>query len=191
MNRRNMLYGGVAAAAGLAGAAWWKFQPHAVSGAVNALAPAAGEDTAVAAGDAAAAEAFWSLSFDTPDGKPLPMSSFRGKLLLVNFWATWCPPCVEELPLLDYFYQENKDKNWQVVGLAVDQPSAVRTWLQTKPLHFPVGMAGLAGADLSKSLGNLTGSLPFSVVFGASGRLLHRKVGKVKPEDLGLWSRLQ
>jgi thiol-disulfide isomerase/thioredoxin len=55
------------------------------------------------------------------------MSSFRGKLLLVNFWATWCPPCVEELPLLDYFFQENRDKNMQVLGLAVDQPSKVRT----------------------------------------------------------------
>jgi hypothetical protein len=93
--------------------------------------------------------------------------------------------------LLDYFYQENKDKNWQVLGLAVDQPSAVRTWLQSKPLHFPVGMVGLEGAELSKSLGNLAGSLPYSVVFGATGQLLYRKVGKIKPEDLGLWARLK
>lgn len=177
MNRRNMLYGGVAAAAGLAGAgaAWWKFQPHDVL---------AGEPER-------AAESFWGLSFDTPDGKSLPMSSFLGKTVLVNFWATWCPPCVEELPLLDYFYQENKDKNIQVVGLAVDQPSAVRTWLQSKPLNFPVGMAGLAGTELSKSLGNQTGGLPFSVVFGASGKLLHRKLGIVSPEDLALWAKLK
>ena len=190
MNRRNMLYGGVAAAAGLAGAgaAWWKLRSQQASGGVAALAPAPATDKA---GDALAADSFWGLSFDTPDGKPLPMSSFRGKRLLVNFWATWCPPCIEELPLLDYFYQENKDKNWQVVGLAVDQPSAVRNWLQTKPLNFPVGMVGLEGAELSKSLGNLTGSLPFSVVFGASGQLLHRKVGKIRPEDLGLWARLK
>lgn len=192
MNRRNMLYGGVAAAAALAGAgaAWWKFQPHARLGGGNELAPA-GADTAVSAADAAAADLFWGLSFDTPDGKPLPMRSFHGKRLLVNFWATWCPPCIEELPLLDYFYQENKDKNWQVVGLAVDQPSAVRSWLQTKPLNFPVGMAGLEGAELSKSLGNLAGGLPFSVVFGASGQLLYRKLGKIKPEDLGLWARIK
>jgi thiol-disulfide isomerase/thioredoxin len=176
VNRRNMLYGGVAAAAGLAGAsaAWWRFQPRDVL---------AGEPER-------AAESFWQLSFDTPDGKTLSISSFRGKIVLVNFWATWCPPCVEELPLLDYFYQENKDKNIQVVGLAVDQPSAVRTWLQSKPLNFPVGMAGLAGTELSKSLGNQTGGLPFTVVFGASGQLLHRKLGKVSPEDLALWSKL-
>ncbi len=169
-----MLYGGVAVAAGLlgAGAAWWKFQP------------AAPEEAAKAA------EAFWTMSFDSPDGKALPMSSFRGKLLLVNFWATWCPPCVEELPLLDFFYQENKDKNIQIVGLAVDQPSAVRTWLQTRPLNFPVGMAGLRGTELSKSLGNVSGGLPFTVVFSPSGLLLHRKIGKVSPEELVQWTQL-
>ena len=176
MNRRNMLYGGVAALAGIAGAgaAWWKFQPHAASPAEAAK----------------ITESFWAMSFDTPDGKPLPMSRFRGKLLLVNFWATWCPPCVEELPLLDFFYQENKHKYVQIVGLAVDQPSAVRTWLKTRPLNFPVGMAGLAGTDLSKSLGNVSGGLPFSVVFGTSGQLLHRKIGKVLPEELARWTQL-
>ena len=179
-----MLYGGTAALAGLAGAgvAWWRFQPHAVDEKV--VAPTSGS----AAGSAT--DAFWSLNFDTPDGKNLSMSSFRGKLLLVNFWATWCPPCVEELPLLDYFYQENRDKNLQVLGLAVDQPSAVRTWLQTRPLHFAVGMAGLSGTELSKSLGNIAGSLPFTAVFSASGELLHRKIGKVLPEDLAQWARL-
>ena len=172
-----MLYGGVAAAAALAGAgaAWWKFQPHeALSG----------------PSDKAVTDAFWAASFETPDGKPLSMESFRGKLLLVNFWATWCPPCVEELPLLDFFYQENKDKNLQIVGLAVDQPSAVRTWLQTRPLNFPVGMAGLGGTELSKSLGNSSGSLPFTVVFSPAGVLLHRKVGKVTPEELVQWTHL-
>ena len=130
------------------------------------------------------------MSFDTPDGQPQAMSSFRGKPLLLNFWATWCPPCVEELPLLDAFYQEQKAKGWQVLGLAVDQPSAVRKWLQAKPLSFAVGMAGLSGTDLSKSLGNLAGSLPFTVVFGASGALLHRKTGKVSREDLLQWAQL-
>ena len=131
------------------------------------------------------------MSFDTPDGQPQPMNSFRGKPLLLNFWATWCPPCVEELPLLDTFYQEQKAKGWQVLGLAVDQPSAVRKWLQAKPLSFPVGMAGLGGTELSKSLGNLAGSLPFTAVFGGSGALLHRKTGKVSSEDLAQWIKLK
>jgi thiol-disulfide isomerase/thioredoxin len=138
-----------------------------------------------------AQDALWAMSFDTPDGQPQPMNSFRGKPLLLNFWATWCPPCVEELPLLDAFYQEQKAKGWQVLGLAVDQPSAVRKWLQAKPLSFAVGMAGLSGTELSKSLGNLSGSLPFTAVFGGSGALLHRKTGKVSSEDLAQWIKLK
>ena len=175
-----MMYGGAAAAAAALGAGLAWRQQHA-----TALPP-----TVVGALDASA-DAFWGLSFDSPAGVAIPMGTFRGKPLLVNFWATWCPPCVEELPLLDFFYQENKAKNWQVLGLAVDQPSAVRTWLQTRPLNFPVGMAGLGGTDLSKSMGNLAGSLPFTVVFGASGTVLHRKIGKVLPEDLAQWVSLK
>ena len=72
----------------------------------------------------------------------------------------------------------------------MDQPSAVRAWLQRKPLGFPVAMAGFSGTELSKSLGNLSGGLPFTVVFGASGQLLHRKSGKVTPEDLAQWVQL-
>lgn len=177
MQRRNLLFLGAAGVAGLAGmgAAWLKYEPQKLtSGQTNAL-----------------QDIFWAMSFDTPDGQPQAMSSFRGKPLLLNFWATWCPPCVEELPLLDAFYQAQKAKGWQVLGLAVDQPSAVRKWLQAKPLSFAVGMAGLNGTDLSKSLGNLAGSLPFTVVFGASGALLHRKTGKVSEEDLMQWAKLK
>jgi thiol-disulfide isomerase/thioredoxin len=180
INRRNLTMGGLAAAAGLAGvgAAWWqsRSRPESADGDV---------------GIDAASDALWRLSFDTPDGKMLAMSTLRGKPLLVNFWATWCPPCIEELPLLDQFYRDNKVKNWQVLGLAVDQPSAVSKWLQAKPLSFPVGMAGFGGTELSKSLGNLAGSLPFSAVFSATGALLQRKTGKLTPEDLALWVQLK
>lgn len=173
MKRRPFLYGGLAVAAGLAGAgaAWWQSQPaqHRSAG---------------------APDAFWQLAFETPEGQPLLLSSFAGRPLLVNFWATWCPPCVEELPLIDQFFQANRSKNWQVLGLAVDQPSAVRTWLQKRPLSFPVAMAGFTGTELSKSLGNLSGGLPFTAVFGASGQLLHRKSGKVTTEDLAQWRGL-
>lgn len=176
--RTALVYGGAALAAGLTGmgAAWWR------SGASSATAPKA------AAGTPAAA--FWALTLDSPDGTPMAMQGFAGKPLLLNFWATWCPPCVEELPLLSQFQETQRSRGWQVLGLAVDQPSAVRAWLARSPLSFPVAMAGLGGTELSKQLGNLTGGLPFSVVLDADGALVHRKAGQLTPEDLALWAQL-
>lgn len=177
--RTALVYAAAAVAAGLAGAgaAWWRS-----SGDRPAAAPQA------AAGTPAAA--FWALSLESPDGAPMAMQQFAGKPLLLNFWATWCPPCVEELPLLSQFQDTHRSRGWQVLGLAVDQPSAVRNWLARSPLTFPVAMAGLGGTDLSKQLGNLTGGLPFSVVLDADGALLHRKAGQLTPEDLAQWAQL-
>lgn len=137
-----------------------------------------------------AEQALWGLEFDRPEGGALAMQSLSGKPLLLNFWATWCPPCVEELPMLNAFYRDHKARGWQVVGLAIDQPSAVRKFLTRIPLEFPVGMAGLGGTDLSRSLGNLTGGLPFTVVLGANGRVLHRKMGQITADDLQQWAKL-
>lgn len=179
--KRKLVLGGLAAAAGMAGvgAAWWRSSAR-----PDSAEPGGDGLTEVASG------AFWRMSFDAPDGQALPMSALRGGPLLLNFWATWCPPCVEELPLIDRFYQQNKAAGWRVLGLAVDQPSAVRKSLQDKPLSFPVGMAGFGGTELSKSLGNLSGGLPFSVVFSSTGALLQRKAGKLVPDDLANWARL-
>lgn len=136
-------------------------------------------------------EGFWSLQWDSPEGNPLSMSAFRGRPLLLNFWATWCPPCVEELPLINTFYRQNIVNGWQVLGLAVDKLEPVQAFLKKMPLEFPIGMAGLAGADLARSLGNLAGGLPFTVVFGADGAVLHRKLGRVNAGDLEAWGRLK
>lgn len=134
--------------------------------------------------------AFWRLQFKQLDESTLMMALFRGKPLLVNFWATWCPPCVEELPLLDAFYRQHLVKSWQVVGLAVDQAAPVAHFLGQHPLSFPVALAGFAGVALSRSLGNLNGGLPFSVVFDASGALVYRKLGKLSEVDLQAVQRL-
>jgi thiol-disulfide isomerase/thioredoxin len=170
-SRRRLLYAGVAGAAALAGAGlgWWRWRPEPVSQEAAAL---------------------WTLSFDTPAGSTLVMQSLRGKPLLINFWATWCPPCVDELPLLDQFFRQNASKSWQVVGLAIDQPSAVRTFLERTPISFPVGLAGMAGAELSKELGNLSGGLPYTVVLAGSGKVLQRRMGRVTSADLDQWARL-
>ncbi|CAM3542363.1 TlpA family protein disulfide reductase [Paracidovorax anthurii] len=173
-SRRRALYAGAALAAGAAGAgvAWWRLRPHAVEPGAEA--------------------ALWSQRFDAPQpGSPaLEMQSLRGRKMLVNFWATWCPPCVEELPMLNAFYRSNKEKGWQVVGLAIDQPSSVRQFLARVPLDFPIGLAGLQGTELGRNLGNLTGGLPFTVLLGADGGIRHRKMGQVTAEDLRQWASL-
>lgn len=168
-SRRRWLLGVAAGASALAGAglAWRKFQPQAPSALENG---------------------FWQMSFTSPEGATLRMADLRGKPLLLNFWATWCPPCVEELPLLNSFFKENAEKGWQVLGLAVDQLDPVKRFLAKSPLDFSVGMSGMPGLELSKSLGNLSGGLPFSVVFGADGQVLQRKIGKVSAQDLQAWT---
>ena len=148
------------AALGGAGLAWWRLKP-------GELAPGTLGDSG----------ALWEQTFEKPEGGELSMRALRGRPLLVNFWATWCPPCIEELPLLDRFSRENAANGWQVVGLAVDQPSSVRSFLARTPLSFPVGLAGMNGLDLGKSLGNLAGGLPFTVVLGGDGSLRQRKMG--------------
>ncbi|MBC5765525.1 TlpA family protein disulfide reductase [Ramlibacter albus] len=146
-----------------------------------------------ARGDAESPEvaAFWAMNFQSPQGQALPMSAFKGKPLLLNFWATWCPPCIEEFPLLDAFYKQNQPNGWQVLGLAIDQPSAVRSFLGKQPVTFPIGLAGLEGTDLSRGLGNMAGGLPFTVVFGADGSARHRRMGRVSPDDLKAWAQIK
>jgi len=89
--------------------------------------------------------------------------------------------------MLDAFYQQQREHGWQVLGLAVDQPAAVRKFLGQHPLAFPVAIAGLDGTELSQRLGNDAGGLPFSVLFGKDGTVLDRHLGQLKPEDLERW----
>lgn len=152
--------------------------------AVAAIAAAAGagfawREYSLSAPQEAALTDLWALNLELPQGGNLALESLRGKPTVLNFWATWCPPCVDELPLLERFYRQNKAKNWQVIGIAVDNAKAVQKFLGQMPLSFPVPLAGLAGTELSRSLGNMSGGLPFTVVVNAAGSIALRHMGKL------------
>ena len=172
-SRRRWLMGAVAGVAALGGAglAWRKYEPR-------ALVPSA-------------ESVLWQLEFPGLDGDVLRMASLQGRPVLLNFWATWCPPCIEELPLLSGFYRENAAKGWQVLGLAVDQLEPVKRFLARSPVSFPVALAGLAGVEIGKSLGNVSGGLPFTAVLGSDGRVAYRKIGKVSSANLLAWAALK
>jgi thiol-disulfide isomerase/thioredoxin len=133
------------------------------------------------------AERFWAMHFDTPQGSQLALAGMRGKPLLLNFWATWCPPCVAELPLLDRFHRDHRERGWQVIGLAVDNLAPVTEFLVRLPVSFPIGLVGPAGASLARNLGNTGGALPYTVVFDRAGRIAERHLGVVQAENLRGW----
>jgi len=172
VNRRVVLVAGagLAAAAIGAGTAWRRAREDAE----DAGAPAVSVD-------------LWGLEFQSVDGAPIRMAGWRGRPLLLNFWATWCAPCVVEMPLLDRFARERAPRGWQVLALAVDQPDPVRRFIAERTLTLPVAIAGAIGLDLSRQLGNVGGGLPFTAAFDSNGAAVQRRLGIVNAELLAGW----
>lgn len=188
-SRRLWTFGLVAGVSAAAGAGWQLLRDP---GADASAAPPLGSGPAAAAASGPAADAapvtdLWAQRFERPEGGELLLSSLRGKPLLVNFWATWCPPCVKEMPQLDRFSRENP-QGVQVVGLAVDGPTPVREFLKKTPVGFNIGLAGFGGTELARALGNPAGGLPFSVLFDARGEIAQRKLGETHHEELMQWA---
>lgn len=171
--RRQLIYLAAAGGAALTGAAFalWRYR---------LTEP---EDGALAA--------LWALEAELPTGGIYKLSELKGKPLVVNFWATWCPPCVEEMPLLDAFYRQNSAKGWQMVGLAADNAKSVTKFLGQTPVQFPTPLAGLAGIELSRTLGNLTGALPFTVVINSQGTIALRHMGKLSAEQIAAFAKIK
>ncbi len=172
MNRRALFAGcGLAAAAAGASLSWWHSRPL-----TQPL-------------DASTSPGLWSLRFARPEGGELVMAQLRGRPLVLNFWATWCPPCIREMPQLSRFAREFGPAGWQVVGLAADSAEPVRRFLQKLPIDFPVGLAGAQALELSRELGNAQGALPFTAMFDASGRKMQQRLGETHFDELAQWAQ--
>jgi thiol-disulfide isomerase/thioredoxin len=180
MKRRDWVLIGAGSAAAAAGLGWQLWRSP-------ADAPASGPTAGPAPDEAATA--FWQSSFTQPDGQPLALAALRGTPLVLNFWATWCPPCVKEMPELDRFAKAFAARGGRVLGLAVDNPTAVRQFLARSPVGYTIGLAGFEGTELSRKLGNATGALPFTAVFSRSGAVVQRKLGETSFDELMGWSK--
>lgn len=177
-SKRQLILALIAAGIGLAGGSAWRIYSQTTHGSqVNPNHPAFTDPA-------------WQLVIQTPDQKSLKLADFASQKMVINFWATWCPPCVEELPLLEKFYQEQKQNNWVVVGLAIDKPASVEQFLKRNQLTFPIGIGNFELMTLSQNWGNLSGSLPFSIVIDSTGNVIQRRIGKVKESDLQAWKTI-
>lgn len=160
---------------------------------VGALAAAAGvgwswRRAEAEAIDAASVEALWGQRFSRPQGGELVMAEQRGHAVLINFWATWCAPCVKEMPELDRFARA-QGARVKVIGLAVDKLAPVQDFLAKYPVSFAIGLAGMDGTDLARSLGNPGGLLPFTVLLDAKGKVVQRKLGETNVAELEAWAK--
>lgn len=192
-SRRILVLAGLAAAAGGALVALKRPTSSTASSAQAAAATGAASSASapLITGDQLS-PAFWQQQFDTPNGasngRPLSLAIAQGKPTLINFWATWCPPCVKEMPELNRFHRAFAPKGWKVIGLAIDGPTPVKEFLAKVGVGFDIGLAGFGGTELAQALGNTSGGLPFSVLIDAKGRVQHRKMGATHYDELAAWA---
>jgi thiol-disulfide isomerase/thioredoxin len=133
--------------------------------------------------DDAAPPAGISFSFPDVDGQMKSIDQWRGKILVINFWATWCPPCLKEMPEFVKWQQEYADKNVLFVGISLDDQAEVADYLKTTAVNYPILVAGDQGAKLAHELGNIVGVVPFSVIVDQAGKIVHRQPGELKKDQ--------
>ena len=145
---------------------------------VNHITRARAEDAKPAASTApASADAVWAASFKDLTGTAQSLSAYKGKVALVYFWATWCESCQKEGPHFQALYEKFKDKNFVVVGIAVDNADKVRKFVKAHGMAFPMVYGGSDAIKLSKDIGNSLGAVPFMVLIDRDGTIVEKITG--------------
>ncbi|RZI41684.1 TlpA family protein disulfide reductase [Herbaspirillum sp. HC18] len=125
-----------------------------------------------------------SQSMADANGQQQQLAQWKDKALVVNFWATWCTPCVDEMPELSALQQEIGSKNVQILGIGIDSPSNIAEFAQKYKITYPLYVGGMSGTELSRELGNQAGGLPFTVLIGRDGQVKKTYLGRLKMDDL-------
>jgi peroxiredoxin len=126
-----------------------------------------------------------AFSFPDTEEKTHNISEWSGKTLVLNFWATWCHPCLKEIPEFMQLQTQFAAKNVQFIGIAIDELPAVARFKETAKMNYPVLVASeWEGFNLSQQLGNSANTVPYTVVVNPAGQIIYRHAGAVKKEDL-------
>lgn len=126
----------------------------------------------------ASTEAFFAANVQDIAGKTQTLSQWRGKLLVINFWATWCAPCREEMPELDALQKAHADQ-LTVLGISLDDLAKTQAYAQQSPVSYPLLAADVEGMALSASLGNIKSVVPYTVIIDSDGKILRSYFGRV------------
>ena len=117
-------------------------------------------------------------------GASQALAQYKGKNMLVNFWAPWCGPCVQEMPELSALAAGEEGKKLQVIGIGIDSPTNITEFSNKYKITYPVLVAGMSGTELSRQFGNTGGGLPYTVLIGADGQVKKTYLGRLKFDEL-------
>ena len=112
------------------------------------------------------------------------LGQWRGKLLIVNYWATWCHPCREEMPGFSRLHDKYRDKGVQFVGIGIDNVVKIKEFQKTSPVSYPLLVGDIGTMEQSARLGNTKQALPFTAVFDREGNLALTRLGRFQEADL-------
>lgn len=114
------------------------------------------------------------------EGQERSLTQWRGKVIVVNFWATWCAPCREEIPIFIRLQQKYAEQGLQFVGIAIDRPEKVAPYAAEMGMNFPVLIGGADAIELTRALGNRVGALPYTIVLRRDGGVADQHLGVVR-----------
>ena len=140
--------------------------------------------TLASAQDMPSSAPLFAATLNDLDDKPVALERYKGKPLVVNFWARWCPPCRAEIPELAAFRKKHQGRI-EVLGIGIeDDADAVRDFVKAYEMTYPVFLAREQGLPLMKALGNARGGLPFTVFIDSHGNIIEQKLGRLQQRDL-------